>query len=138
MKIKKRKKGFTLIELVTAISVLIVLTAISAPIYNTYATKGKMTEGYTLIGTIRSAQDSYYNEYSMYLRSADSTAGETKYTNDDTVLGINARINNYYTWFNINDNGTEDDNTLGFKSIVESSVGNITLTYSRDTGVTIQ
>ena len=133
-----KQKGFTLMELVTVIALVVVLTVISAPIYNSYASKARMAEGYALVGTIRSAQDNYFNEYATYLRALDSVAGSIKYTNNDTILGINAKVNNYYTWFNINDKDTDTDILEGYKCIVEGSAGNITLTYNRTTGVTIK
>ena len=131
----KKIKGFTLIELVTAIALVVILTVISAPIYNSYAIKGKQVEGYTLLGTIRSAQDNYFNEYNCYLRASDSTAGTTKYTNNDTLLGINAKVNSYYTWFNINDN--DDNLSEGYKCFV-TGLSKLALTYNRTTGVTIE
>ena len=131
----KKKKGFTLMELVTAIAIVVILTVISAPIYNSYALKGKQVEGYALIGTIRSAQDNYFNEYNNYLRASDSTAGSAKYTNNDTLLGINAKVNSYYTWFNINDNN--DNLSESYKCIV-LGLSSITCIYNRTTGITME
>ncbi len=131
MKIKKRKTGFTLIELVTVIALIVILTVISTPIYNSYAVKAKQAEGYLVLSTIRSAQDNYFSEYACYLKATDSTGG---FTAEDKLLGINARGDDYYTWFNVND-GTVDDK-IGFQAIVESRYGNITLLHNRTTGAT--
>ena len=90
-----RRSAFTLIELVITIAIVIILSVISVPIYQGYTRKAKMAEGYALLGTILSAQKAYYSEYGNFLQHADSD----KYTSFDTVLGIDARGNKYFTYF---------------------------------------
>ena len=94
--IKKRSKGFTLVELVITIAILIILSVISVPIYRNYVDKAKWSEAYALAGTILSAQKSYYSEYGNFLIYADGATGWTSY---DTVLGIDVRGNKYFTHF---------------------------------------
>lgn len=132
----KKKKGFTLMELVTVIALIVILTVISAPIYNSYGSKARQTEGYLVLATIRSAQDQYFNEYANYLLASDSTSvkdGEG-FTDMEPQFGINAKGNDYYKLFNIND-GTIDS-SIGFKAIVKAKYGNITLLFNRTTGAT--
>ena len=134
MKISKiKKEGFTLMELVTVIALIVILTVISAPIYNSYASKARQTEGYLVLATIRSAQDNYFNDNGFY-RIADET--NDGFTNN--LLGINTKGNDYYKLFNINDvnNGTVKDTKVGFQAVVKSNNGNITLVFDRTTGAT--
>ncbi len=93
------KKGFTLVELVITIAIVIILSVISVPIYRGYTDKAKMAEGYALLGLICSAQKNYYSEYGLFLVDTSSSAGSNLYTCNDEVLGIDARSNKYYTYF---------------------------------------
>ena len=97
-KLKKKAAGFTLVELVIVIAIVIVLSVVSVPIYRSYVDKAKMTEGYALLATILSAQKAYFSEHGRFLRY-------TLDTNYNEVLGVDARGNKYFTWFNAGDNG---------------------------------
>ena len=57
-----KKKGFTLVELVITIAIVIILSVISVPIYRGYVDKAKWSEAYALLGMIYSAQKNYYSE----------------------------------------------------------------------------
>ncbi|MBQ3834547.1 MAG: prepilin-type N-terminal cleavage/methylation domain-containing protein [Elusimicrobia bacterium] len=91
----KKKKGFTLVELVITIAIIIVLSSISVPIYKSYVKNAKISEGYILLGTIRDAQKQYKAEYGRFFYS--------RHTCNDTVLGIDARANKYFTFFSAGD-----------------------------------
>ena len=94
--------GFTLVELVITIAIVIILSVISVPIYRGYVDKAKMSEGYALLGTIFSAQKAYYSEHGNFLRSVEG--GMVTCCNE--VLGIDARGNKYFTYFS---SGLGDD-----------------------------
>lgn len=94
-------KGFTLIELVITIAIIIILSSISAPIYKNHTKNAKLTEAYALLGAIRDAQVTYRQEYRTFLYCRNSSAKEKESTCNDEVLGIDARVNKYYTWFNV-------------------------------------
>ncbi len=91
-----RRCGFTLVELVIVIAIVIILSVVSVPIYRGYVDKAKWSEVYALTGTILSAQKSYYSEYGNFLIYADGVGGWTNY---DTILGIDTRGNKYFTYF---------------------------------------
>ncbi len=95
IKQKSNRSGFTLVELVIVIAIVIILSVISVPIYRGYVDKSKMAEGYALLGTILSAQKAYYSEYGNFLTHKDSS-GDTVY---DVVLGIDGRSNKYFSNF---------------------------------------
>ena len=86
MNILKRSRGFTLVELVITIAIVIILSVISVPIYRGYVDKAKMSEGYALLGQILSAQKNYYSEYGNFLKISD-TSSKT-YSNYEAVLNI--------------------------------------------------
>lgn len=136
----KRNFGFTLVELVLVISIVVVLSVISGPIYRSYAYKARQAEGYALLGTIRSAQESYYGEYEEFLM-AYYGSGKTKgNTCNEEVLGIDARPNKYYTWFSIADNsnvGGDNWYKYSFKAVVYgTAAANLTMIFNRTSGVT--
>ena len=98
------KKGFTLVELVITIAIVIILSVISVPIYRGYIDKAKFSEAYALLGVILSAQKTYYSEYGYFLKY-QQTSG---YTNYEPVLSIDARGNKYFTRFLVSRNGDWD------------------------------
>ena len=95
LKFRKNHNGFTLVELVIVIAIVIILSVISVPIYRGYVDKSKMAEGYALLGTILSAQKNYYSEHGNFLEYSASK-DQTSY---EPALGIDARGNKYFTWF---------------------------------------
>ena len=101
-----RQGGFTLVELVITIAIVIILSVISVPIYRGYVDKAKFAEGYALLGTILSAQKAYYSEYGNFLRKQDSCVSD--WTSYEAILGVDARGNKYFTCFMINPGGSEN------------------------------
>ena len=137
-----KMKGFSLIELMTVVVVVVVLSAISGPIYNTYSIKAKQAEGYALLGTILSAQQNYHNDSGVFLLAQNSSAGQYYGRTDyDEVLGIDARNNNWYRNFCIGHGaGAKDMAKIGyfFHAIVSGNgVSELHLMHNRTTGTTI-
>lgn len=100
----KRIKGFTLTEVIITMILVITLALISMPLYKgRYSNKAKIAEGYALLGAIRDAQISYYNEYGYFLTARNSFAKVDQVylhvTCNDPVLGINATNNKYFSCF---------------------------------------
>ena len=115
-----RRGGFTLVELVITIAIVIILSVISVPIYRGYVDKAKYSEGYALLGTILSAQKAYYSEYGYFFRSKDSLA-ENGATNYEPELSIDARGNKYFTLFYAgwnNNKGVNENKTNWLHSVV--------------------
>ncbi len=142
LKFRKNKTGFTLVELVIVIAIVIILSVISVPIYRGYVDKAKYAEGYALLGSILSAQKNYYSEYGTFLHVLRSSAGSGIYTNNETVLGIDARGNKYFTWFAITYGLSEADLKTKLWTNVEKPIelrGNgctfFRLRYSLNSGV---
>ncbi|MBQ3834294.1 MAG: prepilin-type N-terminal cleavage/methylation domain-containing protein [Elusimicrobia bacterium] len=94
---KKHQNGFTLIEMVITITIVVVLSMVSVPIYKNYVSEAKLAEAYTLLGAIKDAQLAYYNKYENFLFCMNGG----NWTSFDPVLGIDARGNKYFTRFNV-------------------------------------
>ena len=100
-----KKKGFTLMELVITMTIVIILSLISWPIYRRQHLRevSLLSEGYALLGAIKDAQINYYNEYGRFLHcrhSMNREYADQGWTANDPVLGINAMNNKYFSWFN--------------------------------------
>ncbi len=92
------KKGFTLVELVIVIAIVIILSVVSVPIYRGYVDKAMISEGYGLLGMILSAEKAYYSEYGNFYHT------NTVWTCNESTLGVDARSNKYFTYFYIGSN----------------------------------
>ena len=137
-KIRNKKLGFTLVELIIVILIVIVLSSISGPIYRKYLVNTKVSEGYLLLSTIRKAQFAYYDEWGTFLRGYESCVksygGETC---NETVLNIDARGNKYFTKFSVNI--PEKDCKYYFKATaISKDLGNLTMIYDVTSGATIK
>ena len=116
---KNKKTGFTLVEAIVTIVLLTILTAISVPIYDNYVGKAIYAEAYTFLGAIREAQLLYRSEYGNFW-SSTSTSDNIS-TDYDPVLKVNAKLNKYFTWFQIGNKRYYDCNT-GFMARVPKPV----------------
>lgn len=96
---KNKLSGFTLVELVIVIAIVIILSVVSVPIYRSYTKQAKMSEGYALLGTIFSSQKAYYSQYGNFLDDTKSSMHGANWTCNEEVLGIDARGNKYFTSF---------------------------------------
>lgn len=74
--ITTRPSGFTLIEILLAVVIIALLSAISIPAYNTYIDKAKLTVSINTLGTVRRAIDDYYIANHGYPPAIDMATGE--------------------------------------------------------------
>ncbi|MBQ3834719.1 MAG: prepilin-type N-terminal cleavage/methylation domain-containing protein [Elusimicrobia bacterium] len=145
MKIKNKTKGFTLIELVITIMIIVILSMIVAPgMYRHHVLKAQMSEGYALLGVIRDAQIRYYGEYDNFLYCGGSIpdySAATMYTSFTPVLNISASANKWFNKFNV---GFPDahgyDMKYYFRAVVTSQELNtsINLYYNETSGQTFK
>lgn len=77
-KFHNRKGGFTLIELMIVVAIIGILAAIAIPNFLRFQLKAKSSEGKTNLAAIRTAEESYYSEFGVYVSALASpaTAGQ--------------------------------------------------------------
>ena len=82
--IKKREKGFTLIELMIVVAIIGILAAIAIPNFMRYQAKAKQSEAKGNLGAIYTSEITYMAEKDVYtaaIANLDWTAaGATRYT----------------------------------------------------------
>jgi len=66
-KFHNRKGGFTLIELMIVVAIIGILAAIAIPNFLRFQLKAKSSEGKTNLAAIRTAEESYYSEFGVYV-----------------------------------------------------------------------
>ncbi len=97
--LRKRSKGFTLIELMIVVAIIAILAAIAIPQYRKFQLKAKTAEAKNNLGAIRSCEEAWAAEHDEYI-----TAG---------YYPGNASASRQ-TW-NTADTGANPFNSLGFK-----------------------
>ena len=127
MKNKKGMVGFTLIELIITIALVVILSLVATPMYKNHILNAKVSEGYALIGQIMSSQQNYYSSYEYFLKGQHGNVSGSSETSTDEVLGINALPNLYFTKFRVGENATKN----GYTAIVYSKeAGSITSIFN--------
>ena len=71
-KFHNRKGGFTLIELMIVVAIIGILAAIAIPNFLRFQLKAKSSEGKTNLAAIRTAEESYYSEFGVYVSALAS------------------------------------------------------------------
>ncbi len=65
-RIRRKDKGFTLIELMIVVAIIGILAAIAIPNFMNYQCKAKQSEAKSNLGNIRTAEEAYYAEKDSY------------------------------------------------------------------------
>jgi prepilin-type N-terminal cleavage/methylation domain-containing protein len=66
---KNRRKGFSLIELLIVIAIILIITAIAAPQVTKFLMSGRETAAIGNIRTIHQAETQYYSQFGRYAAS---------------------------------------------------------------------
>ena len=83
LKLRKKSKGFTLIELMIVVAIIGILAAIAIPNFLRYQAKSKQTEAKANLGAIFTSEVSYMAEYNTYTAIAQGAGGGAITTNLD-------------------------------------------------------
>lgn len=78
------RQGFTLIEILVALAVVAILSAIAFPVYRIYIDKAKVTLAISTLETVRKLMEGYHIDHGSYPVTIDFTTG--KDSQGDVVL----------------------------------------------------
>ena len=67
--------GFTLVELMIVVVIVGILAAVAVPSYNDYVVRGKLTEAYSTLGSLRIQAEQYFQDNRSYAGFPCATAG---------------------------------------------------------------
>lgn len=69
MNVKRRRHGFSLIELLIVVAIIMIIIGIAAPKYKQALTLSQQTAAIAAIRTIHTAQTQYFSQYGKYAAS---------------------------------------------------------------------
>lgn len=75
MRVVRSRRGFTLIELMIVVAIIGILAAIAIPNYVNYILRTKQSEGSTMVGTIKVAQETHLAHRDCYVNVSQNPAG---------------------------------------------------------------
>jgi prepilin-type N-terminal cleavage/methylation domain-containing protein len=97
MQKRSPQRGFTLIEVMIAVAIVAILAAVAIPQYTKYLYRAKQVEGVTLLGTIKSAQNTHYAHRDCYANVRNNPAvmpSSVRSTWDFALLNANLPCTN--------------------------------------------
>jgi type IV pilus assembly protein PilE len=64
---RRRETGFTLIEILIAIAVVAILTAVAVPAYSSYMLRGRLTEAFTALSATQPKAEEFWSNNRTYV-----------------------------------------------------------------------
>jgi len=86
--LRKRSKGFTLIELMIVVAIIAILAAIAIPQYKKFQAKAKAAEAKTNLGAIASCEEAYHAENDVYVNCNKTPGSAPSSLTDFTGGGV--------------------------------------------------
>lgn len=68
----KTDKGFTLVELMITVAIIGILSAIALPAYNDYVLRGKLTEAFSELATMRVKLEQHFQDNRTYATGCEA------------------------------------------------------------------
>jgi len=88
-----KQRGFTLIELMMALTIVVILTAIAIPAYRGYISTAREAEGHNNLAALQMAQEEYFLENHSYFDGANTAAIQNNSAGLWTATGSDGVIN---------------------------------------------
>ncbi|MFC2062231.1 type IV pilin protein [Elusimicrobiota bacterium] len=107
---KKKRRGFTMIELVVVMVIVGILAVVAVPMYRNYVNRAYSTEGSALIGSIASSQKVHLAEFGNFYDMGVAASS-------NATLGIDATMNRYFRTFLTQDT----DGGAGYTAVATGS-----------------
>jgi len=84
--LRKRSKGFTLIELMIVVAIIAILAAIAIPQYKKFQLKAKSSEAKANLGAIKTCEEAYAAENDEYLAQKTACPGGADGSNEYNLV----------------------------------------------------
>jgi prepilin-type N-terminal cleavage/methylation domain-containing protein len=84
-----RQRGFTLMELMTVVVIVGVLSAMAIPTFTDYLYKSRAIEATEFLGVIRLREEAYRSEFGAYCPTLPTASGPTLLTSLGTASNLN-------------------------------------------------
>jgi prepilin-type N-terminal cleavage/methylation domain-containing protein len=83
-----KRQGFTLMELMSVVAIVGILSAVAIPTFSSYIYKARTSEATEFLGVIRLREESYRSEFGVYCPTLPSSAAPNDYKQLDTPSNL--------------------------------------------------
>ena len=91
----KIRSGFSLVELLSAVIIIGIISIVSVPVYRGYVKRGMETEAKTMLAELNAAEEVYYVRNKEYYNPG------TTLISSNTLLGVDFSRNKYFRQFKV-------------------------------------
>lgn len=117
----RRSAGFTLIELMIAVAIIGILSAVAVPVYTSYITRGRLADASTGLSTVRAQMERYYQDNRTYASVGSFT----------TPCATTNAASRTFGAFVVSCNGTPTATTFTLKATGSGAVSDFSYTINQ-------